>query len=143
MLRQRMTMLVVPAVAAVLGAGAVSQATAQTVVTAPVQATVVTTSTVPVQTVPVQVAPATTVMVAPAAPPAPLSETVPTAPVTATVTTYWQPGHWNWNGTTWLWVDGTYMQRVQQPTVTAVWVQGQWVMQTDGSYVWVTGHWQS
>ena len=138
MLRQRTTMLVVPAVIAVLGAGAASQAMAQTVVTAPVQATVVMTPTVPVQ-----VAPATTVVMAPTAPPAPLTETVPAAPATATVTTYWQPGHWNWTGATWQWVDGAYMQRVQQPTVTAVWVQGQWVVQADGSYAWVAGHWQS
>jgi len=138
MLRQRMTMLVVPAVVAVLGAGAASQATAQTVVTAPVQATVVMTPTVPAQ-----MAPATTVVMAPTAPPAPLTETVPTVPATATVTTYWQPGHWNWTGATWQWVDGAYMQRVQQPTVTAVWVQGQLVVQADGSYAWVAGHWQS
>jgi hypothetical protein len=138
MLRQRTTMLAVPAVVALLGAGAASQATAQTVVTAPVQATVVMTPTVPVQ-----MTPATTVVVAPTAPPAPLTETVPTAPATATVTTYWQPGHWNWTGATWQWVDGTYMQRVQQPTVNAVWVQGQWAVQTDGSYVWVAAHWQS
>jgi hypothetical protein len=59
------------------------------------------------------------------------------------VTTYWQPGHWNWNGSSWVWVDGAYMQRVQQPTSTAVWVPGQWVQQSGGGYIWVTGHWQS
>jgi len=137
MLRQRTTLLAVPALAALLGAGAVSHATAQTVMTAPVQATIVMTPTVPVQ-----VAPTTSVVMAPMAPPAPLTETVPAAPATATVTTYWQPGHWNWDGATWVWADGAYMQRVQQPTVTAVWVPGQWLMQTDGSYAWVAGHWQ-
>jgi hypothetical protein len=132
MLRQRTTLLVAPAIAALLGAGAMAHAMAQTIVTAPVQTTIV----------PLQTAPATTVVVAPMAPPAPLSETVPVAPATATVTTYWQPGHWNWNDGAWTWVNGAYLQRVQQPTVAAVWVPGQWVMQTDGSYAWMTGHWQ-
>ncbi len=83
------------------------------------------------------------VLVAPAAPPLPQSETIPPLPATATVTTYWQPGHWNWNGSNWVWVDGSYIQRMQQPTAIAVWVPGQWVMQSTGGYVWVAGHWQT
>jgi hypothetical protein len=125
MLHRQATFLAVPAIVALLGAGAASQATAQTVVTAPVQLA------------------QPTVIVAPAAPPPLQTETVPPPPATATVTTYWQPGHWNWNGSSWVWVDGSYIQRVQQPDPAAVWVPGQWVMQTSGGYVWVAGHWQS
>jgi hypothetical protein len=125
MLHRQATFLVVPAIAALLGACAASQATAQTVVTAPVQ-----------------LAPST-VIVAPSAPPAPQTETVPPPPASATVVSYWQPGHWDWNGSSWVWVEGSYIQRVLQPTATAVWVPGQWVMQASGGYVWVAGHWQT
>jgi hypothetical protein len=126
MLHQRATCLAVPAIAALLGAGVASQASAQTVVTTPAQVT---------QT--------TTTVEAPTAPPPPQAETVPPPPATATVTTYWQPGHWNWNGESWVWMDGSYVQRVQQPSATAVWVPGQWVAQSGGGYVWVAGHWQT
>ena len=134
MLHRRVTMLAVPAVAALLGAGAAS---AQTVMPYSAQ-------TQNVVTAPVQLAQSTsTIVVAPAAPPPPQTETMPPPPATATVTTYWQPGHWNWNGASWVWVDGTYMQRVQQPSTTAVWVPGQWVQQNTGGYVWMAGHWQT
>ena len=125
MLNRRATYVAVPAIAALLGAGAASSAMAQTVVTAPVT-----------------VSPAA-ILVAPTAPPAPMAETVPPPPAGATVTTYWQPGHWNWNGASWVWVEGRYEQRVVQPAPTAVWVPGQWVMQASGGYVWVAGHWQT
>ncbi len=140
MLHRQASYLAVPALAVLLGAGAASPATAQTVTTYSDQTPGQTQTTV---TLPVQLA-QSTVIVAPAAPPPPQAETVPPPPATTTVTTtYWQPGHWNWNGASWVWVDGTYMQRVQQPSSTAVWVPGQWVQQTTGGYVWVAGHWQS
>ncbi len=125
MMNRRTTLFAVPTIAALLGAGAASSAMAQTVVMQPVQ-----------------VAPAA-VIVAPTAPPAPQTEVIPAPPPTATVTTYWEPGHWNWNGASWVWMAGQYTQRVQQPAVTATWVAGQWVQQPDGGYVWVAGHWQS
>jgi hypothetical protein len=135
MLHRRASYLAVPAIAMLLGAGVASQATAQTVMTYPVQ----TQTTV---ALPVQLA-QSTIVVAPTAPPAPQVETVPPPPNTTTVTTFWQPGHWNWNGASWVWVDGTYMQRVQQPSSTAVWVPGAWIQQATGGYVWVAGHWQT
>ena len=124
MLHRRTAILTLPAIAALVGAATVAPASAQTVVTAPVELT------------------QATVLVAPSAPPPPQVETVPPPPRTATVTTYWQPGHWNWNGSSWVWVDGAYMQRIQQPDTTAVWVPGQWVAQSGGGYVWMAGHWQ-
>jgi hypothetical protein len=126
MWHRRAICLAVPAMTALLGAGAAPQAVAQTLVTTPGQVT---------QT--------TTTVMAPTAPPPPQTEAVPPPPTGATVTTYWQPGHCNWNGASWVWVDGSYMQRVQQPTATAVWVPGQWVQQSGGGYVWVVGHWQT
>ncbi len=125
MLLRRTTLFVVPAIAALAGTAAVAPVMAQTVVTAPVELT------------------QATVLVAPSAPPPPQVETVPPPPTAATVTTYWQPGHWNWNGSSWVWVDGAYMQRAQQPSPAAVWVPGQWAQQATGGYVWVAGHWQS
>ncbi len=125
MLHRQATIFVIPAVAALLGAGAPSRAMAQTVSTAPFQLT------------------QSTVIVAPTAPPAPLTETVPAPPASATVTTYWESGRWNWNGSSWVWIEGHYVQRVQPPAATAVWVPGQWVVQADGGYVWVAGHWQT
>jgi hypothetical protein len=125
MLNRRTAFFALPTAAALLGTAAAFPAVAQTVVTAPVQLA------------------QSTVIVAPAAPPPPQVETVPAPPSTATVTTYWQPGHWNWNGASWVWVDGAYMQRVEQPTASATWVPGQWVMQATGGYVWVAGHWQT
>lgn len=84
-----------------------------------------------------------TVVVAPNAPPPPQTETIPPPPATTSVTTYWQPGHWDWNGASWVWTAGSYVQRVQQPTATATWVPGQWVQQSSGGYVWIAGHWQT
>jgi hypothetical protein len=139
MLHRRASYFAVPAIAALLGAGVASQAAAQTVTTYPGQTQTTTQTTV---TAPAQLA-QSAIVVAPAAPPPPQVEAAPPPPATATVTTYWQPGHWNWNGASWVWIDGAYMQRVQQPTATAVWVPGQWVQQTTGGYVWVAGHWQT
>ena len=125
MSRRRTAFVALPAIAALLGAAVAAPATAQVVVTAPIQLA------------------QATVVVAPTAPPPPQAETVPPPPTTATVTTYWQPGHWNWNGSSWVWIDGRYEQRVTQPTPTATWVPSQWMQQTPGGgYVWVAGHWQ-
>lgn len=48
---------------------------------------------------------------APAAPPPVQIETPPPPPVTAVV---WTAGFWQWNGTTWLWVRGSYQLRPQR-----------------------------
>jgi hypothetical protein len=81
-----------------------------------------------------------TVIIAPSAPPPPPVETIPAPPGSDAQTAYWQPGHWTWNGATWVWVQGGYVMR---PQPSAVWVPGQWVGQSGGGYVWVAGHWQT
>jgi hypothetical protein len=78
-----------------------------------------------------------TIVVAPSAPPPPRVETVPPPPTT---TAYWEPGHWNWNGVSWVWMDGMYVTR---PSTTAIWVPGQWILSPGGGYTWQAGHWQS
>lgn len=63
-----------------------------------------------------------TIVVAPSALPPPQVETVPPPPTT---TSYWQPGHWSWNGVSWTWVDGTFQS---PPNPIATWVPGQWIL---------------
>ncbi len=43
----------------------------------------------------------------------------------------WEAGHWAWNGTTWDWTEGHYVQR---PAPTAVWEPGHWAQETSGGY---------
>ena len=50
----------------------------------------------------------------------------------------WTRGYWRWNGTTYVWVPGSWVVR---PRTTAVWVEGRWVRRP-GGWVWVGGHWQ-
>lgn len=75
-----------------------------------------------------------TVIIAPAAPPAPRVETVPPPPATIDS---WIPGHWTWTGANWAWTPGEYVAR---PAPQAAWVPGYWEQQPTG-YVWVAGHW--
>jgi len=86
---------------------------------------------------PVQYAQA--VIVAPSAPPPPQTEAIPPPPSAASQPSYWQPGHWSWSQSGWVWIAGNY---VTPPQPTAAWVPGQWVTQPGGGYVWVDGHWQ-
>jgi hypothetical protein len=79
-----------------------------------------------------------TILIAPSAPPAPRVESVPPPPQ-ATQMMSWQAGHWNWNGATWEWQEGQY---VQAPQAAAVWEPGHWSQQASGGYVWVDGHWR-
>ena len=83
--------------------------------------------------------PASTVVVAPTAPPPPQVETIPPPPTVGPQSMYWRPGHWMWNGATWAWGPGQYVAR---PQPTAVWSPGHWEQQPTGGYVWVDGHWQ-
>ena len=79
-----------------------------------------------------------TVIIAPSAPPPLRVETIPPPPASEVVS--WQAGHWAWDGTTWHWDEGHY---VQAPAPTAVWEPGHWAAQMSGGYVWVDGHWRS
>jgi len=51
----------------------------------------------------------------------------------------WVPGHWNWTGTNWAWVDGQY---IAPPQPAARWLPGHWEQQATGGYAWVDGRWQ-
>jgi hypothetical protein len=79
-----------------------------------------------------------TVVIAPTAPPPPRVETVPPPPSEQARVMYWRPGHWTWNGASWSWQEGRYVER---PAPQAVWEPGHWVQQPSGGYVWVDGHW--
>jgi hypothetical protein len=109
MTARNVTLLAVPALAALAIAGAVVPASAQT----------------------------STVIIAPNAPPPPRVETIPPPP--SQVMT-WEEGHWAWNGTSWDWTEGHYVQR---PEPTAVWEPGHWAQEETGGYVWVDGRWRS
>jgi WXXGXW repeat (2 copies) len=77
------------------------------------------------------------VYVAPTAPPR--VETVPPPPSEAARVMYWRPGHWMWDGASWSWSQGQYVER---PAPQAVWEPGHWAQQPSGGYVWVDGRWQ-
>jgi hypothetical protein len=79
------------------------------------------------------------VYVAPTAPPPPRVETVPPPPSEAARVMYWRPGHWMWDGASWSWAQGQYVER---PAPQAVWEPGHWAQQPTGGYVWVDGRWQ-
>jgi hypothetical protein len=72
---------------------------------------------------------------APSPPPPMQVEIVPPAPGPMA---YWSPGHWAWNGTTYVWVGGVYINR---PTAQAVFVPGHYA-QTPRGWVWINGQWQ-
>jgi hypothetical protein len=79
------------------------------------------------------------VIIAPSAPPPPRVETIPPPPTATTTSMYWRPGHWMWDGASWSWTEGQYVER---PAPQAVWEPGHWSQRPDGGYVWVDGHWQ-
>ena len=66
--------------------------------------------------------------------PPPQTEVIPVAPNERVV---WQPGHWRWNGTTYVWIAGRY---IAKPVHAAHWIEGHWAMR-GGGWVWVGGHW--
>jgi hypothetical protein len=77
---------------------------------------------------------ASTIVIAPTAPPAPQTEIPPPAPVPSYV---WEAGHWAWNGLQYIWQSGKY---VEKPTVSATFVSGHWEEHPNG-WFWVQGHW--
>ena len=79
------------------------------------------------------------VIIAPSAPPPARVETIPPPPVAGTRVMYWRPGHWWWDGTSWSWSEGEYVER---PTPQAVWEPGHWVQRPTGGYIWVDGRWE-
>jgi hypothetical protein len=71
-------------------------------------------------------------VVAPGPPPAPR---VVVMPVRAGH--IWVDGRWNWNGRTWIWIDG-YYERARHGHR---WVPGHWQPQPNGAHRWVPGRW--
>lgn len=69
-------------------------------------------------------------------PPAPRSELIPPAPNERVV---WDPGRWNWDGRSYVWVSGHYVER---PYQQSVWEPGHWTEQ-NGGWVWEEGHWRT
>jgi len=71
---------------------------------------------------------------APNAPPPPKVETIPPPPMQTTI---WVTGFWQWNGSTWVWVAGSYQAR---PEVGLSWRPAEW--RARGSvHVLVPGGW--
>lgn len=52
----------------------------------------------------------------------------------------WVPGHWNWNGVSWVWTAGFY---AVPPAPKVQWVAGHWREGLLGAYRWTPGHWAS
>ncbi|HEX3347199.1 MAG TPA: hypothetical protein VHS58_03755 [Acetobacteraceae bacterium] len=70
------------------------------------------------------------------APPAVQVETVPPPPVSGD-SLIWQPGHWDWTGTAYVWTAGQWVSRASHG---AVWQQGYWTV-VNGVWTWVPPHW--
>lgn len=70
--------------------------------------------------------------------PAPLAETMPKPPVTGEVLV-WQPGHWDWNGTGYVWATGQYVPAAGHGQL---WQSGYWD-RTPAGWSWQPAHWTS
>jgi hypothetical protein len=66
-------------------------------------------------------------------PPPPRVEVIPPPPRPQLV---WEPGHWHWNGVTYAWVGGHYVERMAGRR----WQPPHWGWR-GGSWVWIPGHW--
>jgi hypothetical protein len=70
--------------------------------------------------------------------PAPMVETVPKPPVTGEALV-WQPGHWEWNGTGYVWAAGEYVPAAGHGPL---WQPGWW-SPTPAGWSWQPAHWTS
>jgi WXXGXW repeat (2 copies) len=68
--------------------------------------------------------------------PPPRQEEIPLPPVTATPL-IWQPGHWNWNGSGYIWNQGRYVPRAGHGNL---YMPGYWA-QTNSGWEWQPPHW--
>ncbi len=68
--------------------------------------------------------------------PRPLAEQVPPPPP-ATVVQIWQPGHFDWDGVTYVWSPGAWVDRAGRGSL---WQDGYWRDMPTGQ-VWVPAHW--
>ena len=51
----------------------------------------------------------------------------------------WQPGHWDWSGSGYVWAPGQWVPQVGHGQL---WMHGFW-QQTGGGWVWQPAHWTS
>ena len=68
--------------------------------------------------------------------PAPIAETMPKPPVTGE-SLLWQPGHWDWNGTGYVWQTGQYVPAAGHGPL---WQPGWWSRSSHG-WSWQAPHW--
>jgi hypothetical protein len=73
---------------------------------------------------------------APPPPPAPLAETMPLPPVSA-VPLIWQPGYWDWTGSSYVWSPGQFVTRGGHGEL---WMPGFWE-RTPSGWIWSPAHW--
>ena len=67
-----------------------------------------------------------------------ISEAIPKPPVTAEPL-MWQPGHWDWGGSGYVWAKGQYVPAAGHGNL---WMQGWWA-RTDAGWTWQPPHWRS
>ena len=72
----------------------------------------------------------------PAPVPAPMAETIPKPPVSPQPL-IWQPGHWDWSGSSFVWVPGQY---VTAGGHSGNWMPGYWE-KSDAGWAWRSAHW--
>ena len=64
------------------------------------------------------------------------TEEIP-APPSSSVVVIWQPGHFDWNGSDYVWIPGEWVDRAGHGTA---WQDGYWGGSAPNS-VWVPAHW--
>lgn len=64
------------------------------------------------------------------------AERIP-APPSSRVTQIWQPGHWQWDGRDYVWLDGEWVARSGHGSL---WQDGYWRRQGN-DHVWIAAHW--
>jgi hypothetical protein len=70
--------------------------------------------------------------------PPPVAEAIPKPPVTGEAL-MWQPGHWDWNGSGYVWARGQYVPARGHGNL---WVPGWWSRSSAG-WNWQPPHWTS
>src|ERR1700744_184336 len=70
--------------------------------------------------------------------PPPLADTQPPPPVSGTEV-IWQPGHWDWNGSGYIWARVAYVPAAGHGNL---WMPGWW-SQGPGGWNWQPAHWTS
>ncbi|HEY7577985.1 MAG TPA: hypothetical protein VH855_10340 [Acetobacteraceae bacterium] len=68
--------------------------------------------------------------------PPPMAEAVPKPPVSP-VPLVWQPGHWDWAGSSYVWTPGQYVDAANH---SGNWMPSYWE-KTGSGWVWQPAHW--